>query len=263
MKRAVTAILAVLLFILPAFAAAPGRSQVILRATDEDGWVFSDVSLGSYAADTIRQAAGTDFAFLPSGLFGLNLSSGVVDEAALEASLPQDETIFVVSLTPVQLKEILEVSCSRLVMTEEETLDREASKWDGFLQMSGLHVIYNVPGLVGNRVYEVQLDDGSELDLSDTAAVYTAAVPASLLDGTYGYPAHSAQSEVGTLRDLVARRIAGEGVAEEPGDRRIILYGVHENNIIDALPPALIIFAILIFVFFGGHKWRRAFRFER
>lgn len=264
MKRVIPIFLAVLLLILPAFAAAPGQSQVVLQATEEgQAGACKDVSLGSYAADTMRQAAGTDLAFLPTGLLGLNLQSGPVDDEVLAASLPQDEMVYVVSLTAPQLKELLETACAPLVLDETEHLDRDASIWDGFLQLSGLHVIYNVPALPGSKVYEVKLDDATEPDLTDERVVFTAAVTQSLLDGTYGYPAFTPEREVGLLRELTARRIAAEGIDQEPDGSRIILYGAYENNIIDSFPPLLIVFVIVLFAFFGGHKWRRSVNFER
>lgn len=264
MKRIIPALLAALLLTLPAFAASPGQSGTLLRATEEDeSGTCRDVSLGSYAADTIRQAAGTDLALLPSGLLGLNLQAGPVDDEALALSLPRDETVCVVSLSAVQLKELLEISAAPLTLDETERLDREASTWDGFLQLSGLHVIYNVPSLAGNKVYELKLDDGTEPDLTDDTLMFTAAVPQSLLDGTYGYPALTPEREVGTLRELVGLRIAAEGITQAPDDRRIILYGAYENNIIDSFPPLLIVFVIILFAFFGGHKWRRSVNFER
>lgn len=263
MKRTFTALLLVLLLASPALAAGVGQSQLLLKASDDDGYTCLSVSLGSYAADTMRQAAGTDFALLPSGLLGLNLQAGPVDDEALALSFPKDEPVYVVTLTPAQLGEILEHACSRLAIDETEHLDRDASQWAGFLQLSGLHVIYDVPALPGRRVYEVKLDDASELDLTDDGAVYTAAVPQSMLDGTYGYPVLSAGAPVGTLRELVARRVAAEGITQAPDDRRIILYGARQNEIIDYFSPLLIIFVILLFAVFGGHKWRRAANFER
>lgn len=264
MKRIISAFLAVFLLTLPALAAAPGQSQVLLRATEDgEAGACRDVSLGSYAADTMRLAVGTDFAFLPTGLLGLNLQAGAVDGDTLALSLPEDEPVYVVSLTPALLKELLEASAAPLCLDETEHLDRGVSQWDGFLQLSGLHVVYNVPSLPGNKVYEAKLDDGSEVDFSDNTTVYTAAVTRSVLDGTYGYPVMEPEAEVGSLRALTARRIADEGIAQEPDDRRIILYGAYENNIINAIPPMLIVFVILLFAFFGGHKWRRKLNFER
>lgn len=248
---------------IPALAAGGGQVQTILRATDDDGYICKETSLGSYAADTLRQAAGTDFAMLPSGLLGLNLQAGIADETAIAQSFPQDETVYVVSLTPVQLGEILEHACARLTLNETEHLDKAASQWGGFLQLSGLHVIYNVSSPVGQRLYSVKLDDAVELDLTDDSTRYTAAVTASVLDGTYGYPALTAEREVGTLRELVTERIAAEGVSEEPSGKRIILYGARENEIISYFSPVFIIFVIVLMAFFGGHKWRRAANFER
>lgn len=263
-KRFFLLILVLFTLAAPAFAAVPGQSQVVLAATEEGRpGACTDVGLGSYAADTMRQAAGTDIALLPTGLLGLNLPSGPIDSEALALSFPADETVYTVTLTAPELREILEISAAPLCLNEEETLDRDASTWDGFLQLSGLHVIYNVPSLPGNKLYELKLDDASEPDLTSEALTFTAAVPASLLDGSYGYPVRTPEGEVGSLRSLLEERIAAEGIDTLPETRRIILYGAYENNIIDAFPPLLIVFVILLFAVFGGYKWRRKASFER
>ena len=263
-KHVISVLLALFLLALPAAASPYSQSQVILRATEEgQRGACRDVSLGSYVADTMRQAADTDFALLPSGLLGLNLQPGPVDEAVLFDSFPKDEMVYVVTLTAPQLRELLETSAAPLALDETEGLDRDASQWDGFLQISGFYVIYSVSFPAGERIYELTLEDGTEPDLSDESLTFTAAVPQSLLDGTYGYPTLTPGREVGPLRELVSQRIAAEGVAGEPDDRRIILYGANENKIIDSFPPLLIVFVIVLFAFFGGHKWRRSANFER
>lgn len=265
MKRTCSILFSILLSValaVPALAAG-GQIQTLLRATDDDGYICKETSLGSYAADTLRQAAGTDFAMLPSELLGLNLQAGIADETAIAQSFPQDEAVYVVSLTSAELREILETACAHLTLDETEHLDKAASQWGGFLQLSGLHVIYNVSSPAGQRLYSVKLDDATELDMTDDATRYTAAVPASMLDGTYGYPEMRAEREVGALRELVAARIAAEGVTEEPSGKRIILYGARENEIIGYFSPVFIIFVIVLMAFFGGHKWRRAVNFER
>ncbi len=262
MKRLIFLFLSISLLLLPA-AALSGQSGLLLRSTEEGGTVCSDTPLGSYAADTLRLAAGADLALLPSDLLGINLPPGTVDEAVLSASLLRDEAVYTVTLTPADLAALLEVAASRLTTNIEESLDREASNWGGFLQVSGILVIYDVPAPVGERVYSLKLADGTELDPADDATTLTAALPASLLEGGYGFPALTAEEEVGTLYELMLRRIADEGIEAEPDSRRILLYGCRENDLIDYFPPGLIVMVVLIFAFFGGSKWRRKFDFTR
>ena len=172
MKRVLTALILAVLLVSPASATGPGQSQTILKATDDDGFVCQSTSLGNYVTDTLRLAAGTDFAFLPSGLMGLNLPAGTVDCSALELSLPRDEAVYTVTLTASQLRQILELSCSHLTLDRTEQLDKSTSSWDGFLQLSGLRVTYNVPALVGNRVYSVTDPEGRKLNLDDLSLIH-------------------------------------------------------------------------------------------
>ena len=263
-KRVLTGLLLALLLAAQTSAAGIGQSRQLLKSTDDDGYTCEATTLGSYAADTMRQAAGTDFAFLPSGLLGLNLQPGEVDEAALALSFPEDETVYSVTLTAEQLREVLALSGSRLTVNKAEQLDRKASQWGGFLQISGLRVTYNVPALPERRIWSVQLPDRTELNL-DGDFIYTAAVPASMLDATYGYGGILAQEgrAIGQLRELLARRIAAEGIDGEPEGIRVTLYGARVNEIINYFPPVLIILAVLLMAVFGGHKWRRSATFER
>ena len=265
MKRVLTALILAVLLVSPASATGPGQSQTILKATDDDGFVCQSTSLGNYVTDTLRLAAGTDFAFLPSGLMGLNLPAGTVDCSALELSLPRDEAVYTVTLTASQLRQILELSCSRLTLDKTEQLDKNTSSWAGFLQLSGLRVTYNVPALVGNRVYSAVDLEGRKLNLDDGGTVYTAAVPASMLGDSYGYGKYMYVEalSIGTLRQLVGQRIAAEGVNQVEDSRRITLYGARENEIIDYFPPFLILVVVVLFAVFGGHKWRRRATFER
>ena len=267
LKRMITVLILVILLSSSVSASGPGLSEYILKATDDDGYVFRSTSLGNYVTDTIRQAAGTDFAFLPSDLMGLNLAAGTVDNAGLELSLPRDEPVYIVSITVPQLRQVLELSCSHLTLDATEQIDEAASAWGGFLQLSGLRVTYNVPALVGARVYSVMDMDRQELDLTDGDTIYTAAVPASMLEGSYGYErylsADAARLSVGTLRQLVAQRIDAEGISQQWEDRRITLDGARENEIIDYFPPYLILFVVVLFAVFGGYKWRRSANFER
>ena len=257
--RALGALLISLALGTGAAAAAVGQAQLPLDATDSQGAMVDSTPLGSYVADALREAAETDFAFVPSGLLGLNLPAGSVDEQTLAQSLPRDETVYRFSLTGAQLEQVLLHACSHLTLDEKECLDRAASKWDGFLQLSGLEVIYNVPALPERRLYDAERG-GEALALDDT--VYTAAAPASFFTD-YGYDVPEPEEDaVGQLRQIVSERIAREGVTELPA-RRIILYGARENEIISSIPPVLAVFVVILMVAFNGRKWRRKADFER
>ena len=86
-----------------------------------------------------------------------------------------------------------------------------------------------------------------------------------MLGDSYGYGKYMYVEalSIGTLRQLVGQRISTEGVNQVEDSHRITLYGARENEIIDYFPPFLILFVVVLFAVFGGHKWRRRATFER
>lgn len=118
------------------------------------------------AADVVREAAGADIAFLAAGL--LKESTG---DLASIMRYPTDE-IVVITLSGAQLKKALERSLSNYPQPN-----------DGFLQISGMTVVFSESAPPESRILEVKVGDA----LLSAGRQYTAAMPATLARGALGY----------------------------------------------------------------------------
>ena len=150
-----------------------------------------ETPVGDFVADSLRWRFGTDIALVNGGtLRGDRIfPAGAVSEKLLTELLPFANTVDIVTLTGAQLRRVMELSASALV-TEDEEYDPAFRVPDGgFLQVSGLKVVYDtkekptlfdVGGRVdswGSRLKRLSvLKDGEWREVEDgntyTAAVY-------------------------------------------------------------------------------------------
>jgi 2',3'-cyclic-nucleotide 2'-phosphodiesterase (5'-nucleotidase family) len=120
------------------------------------------------AADVMRAAANADIAFLPAGVLKPGFKSG---ELSKMLQFPTDEVV-VLTLTGAQIRQALERSVAMV-----------PSPNPGFLQVSGLTVVYSPAGAPNKRVVSVSVS-GADLQLSRE---YRVAMPGSLARGGLGY----------------------------------------------------------------------------
>ena len=211
---------------------------------------------GSVAADALRYAADADFAVLPSGMLAGGLEQGFLTREQLEAVVDGDAAAAVAGVTPARLKAVLENSVSHIVTDmETETIDRSASDWEGFAQVSGLVFKYDASAPAGERVVWIKLPDGTALDLSDDTTVYRLASTEAVLSGSLGYPvfADAQTLDIG-LVDALESYIADCGTEIRTEDlERITAIGAGENQLIGILPvPVLIAAAVVLIALFAA-----------
>ncbi len=120
------------------------------------------------AADVIRQAAGTDGAFLPAGLVKQGYDK---DNLASLLEYPTEEVV-VVGMTGAQVRAALELSVSLFPQPNKS-----------FLQLSGFEVTFNKGAASNKRITSVTVN-GATLD---SARTYSVAMPSSLAKGGLGY----------------------------------------------------------------------------
>ena len=210
-------------------AAVLGYSEDLLRGCDQYGNTNTETSFGALAADAARAWSGADVALLPSEDFGTNLAAGPVTEEALANCLQRNSQLAVVEMTPAQLYEYLEIGFSHVVVTAQDTIDPEASYFAGYLQLSGLRVVYDAAAPVGERVYQLELENGTPVDPEDRAIRYRVVSTKELLLGAYGYPAFS-EGElemVGTELEAVSAYFQGHQRVSQP-ERRVRIYGTRD-----------------------------------
>jgi 2',3'-cyclic-nucleotide 2'-phosphodiesterase (5'-nucleotidase family) len=129
----------------------------------------SSSDLGAQAAaDVIRGVAGSDFAFLASGLLKSTYSK---DDLSTILEFPTDE-IVVMSLTGAEVRQAMERSVQLYPQSNTS-----------FLQVSGLDVSFKKNGLPNERVTGITTSGGPIQD----GKTYTVAMPGNLARGGLGY----------------------------------------------------------------------------
>jgi 2',3'-cyclic-nucleotide 2'-phosphodiesterase (5'-nucleotidase family) len=203
-----------------------------------------ECGIGLLAADAVRKAAGADIAIVNSGVIENSLNPGPVTWDEILTVFSEDKEISVTKITPHELWQMLEVSVSHITVdTETEMVNREASAFDGFPQISGLLVKYDGSARAGERIYSMSMEDGTPLAPNDTETLITLAAAKYMLEGGYGYPSVEEVNDTGiTLAEAFADYIA-EG-ASAPKEGRIVALGVHENRIINLFPKPLLLICL-------------------
>lgn len=133
----------------------------------------SPAEVGSFApaetaSDLIREAAGSDVAFIAAGSLRRPTTA---NDLADYMQFPND-TISVVRLTGAQILEALERSIAFF-----------PSPNAAFLQVSGLEIVYRSSPSASPRIADVRVGNGA----IQRSASYTVAMPTALARGSYGY----------------------------------------------------------------------------
>ena len=201
-----------------------------------------EMPLGDFVADGLRWRFKTDVGFVNGGsLRGDRIfPAGEVSEKNLMEILPFGNIIDVVTVTGVQLRQIVELSASALIV-EGEHFDPAFRVPDGgFLQISGLKVVYDLKEKAasfdaegrllswGNRLKQISVLKDGEWRKVDDKAKYTVAVNSWTADGGDRYFVFKeARRESTEVRDLDALvdylRSFPDGRVDMKTDGRIVI----------------------------------------
>lgn len=221
-----------------------------------DGSLSCESILGDACADALRLGTGADFALVPGGEFSGNLEPKPQTHAAIRAVLKHpDAPIAIASLTPAQLCEMLEAGLAAITLTEDTSIDRRASAFDGFPQVSGFRFIYDASAHPGERVMHLYGGDGKEIDRCDTALSYTVAAPAYLFQGEFGYPVIFCTESGSTLSDLLSDHVAAGTGDAYTGRGRITAVGCADYNIVNHFPLVTCVIAAMV-IWVGARLWK-------
>ncbi|MDR1299320.1 MAG: 5'-nucleotidase C-terminal domain-containing protein [Oscillospiraceae bacterium] len=209
-----------------------GRLFEILRmgaGTSAETFVDStnaEFSLGAAAADAARAATGADIAVVLGGDLLRNIQSGAVYPTDVSEAFARDRVLGVAEVSAAQLFALLEHGFSHVALAEDETIDRAASSFYGFPQVSGLRVTYDASAPPYGRITELTLDGGETLAPEDARDVIRLAAPAELLDGIFGYPplpyVLSGATQISALSDFIA---SGPPVYGDSAGERVRVIG--------------------------------------
>ena len=209
-----------------AYAAVGSGTEVagtvprLLIAVESQNSQSGECSLGDAVTDAVRRYLKSDVAIVCGGDLVNNLPAGDVTWDALRSVFAEDRHLATATVTIRQLREILEAGLSRVVMDESERIDAQASMHEGFPQISGFTLFFEVSAPPGERVYEVIMGNES-LDLDDDTKTVVLAATSFMLEGGYGMPKVEpiARSEL-TLVDVMARYMNdGMGEYQNTGER--------------------------------------------
>lgn len=239
----------------PAIGEAP-RAMSPNRTEQSYGARLQETALGSYAADGMRQAAGTDIAVECGGHFVNSLPGGPITEEDACRVFAGDVKVVVVELTCAQLFDLLEYGVGMARIDGAERLDAGSGS-DCFPQISGFSFEFDVSQLPGQRLRRVEMDGGIVLHRED-GRVLAAALPEDLLDGALGYTglAGVEGSLVGGQRELLAAHIVYQGQVSIPSGGRITMVGSSDATLYDSLRIGTLLPYILLVVILFRLLWR-------
>ena len=192
--------------------AVAGNTPTLLKATNPPGCNTSEMALCDVIADATRASGGTELAIINGGDVIHNLDGGETTWGDIRFLFSEDRALGVTEITGAELLELLEHGVSHATVDmSTETLDLEASAFDGFPQISGFSFSYDPSAPEGLRIVSMELDGGKNIT-SDMTLRLTA--PIFMLEGGYGYPALEYQPMDVTLSEAMGRYYGGETLPE-------------------------------------------------
>lgn len=220
-----------------------GTVESLQQATNGYGCTTKEMELCDTVADAVRSACNTQIAIINGGDFLHNLQGGQATWNDILFIFTENKTLGVAEVSGAQLLEILEYGVSHATVDmSTETLDIEASSFDGFPQISGFTFAYDPTAPVGQRILYADLSDGTEITADMTL---TLAATEYMLSGGYGYPVIDHRSADLTLADATARYF-NEGTLGDPKMKRIASVGLSDS--IGFSRPAILVvsFAVIL-----------------
>lgn len=219
-----------------------GILSVRLTSLAEETPGSDTCQLGALTTTSALQAAQADVAILPAADLENDLPVGAVSWGDLIQAVNEDRELALVVITPAQLYEMLEYGLSYLVLdTEQEKLLRDASHFDGFPQIAGFTLTADASAAPGERVYQVRLNDGTELLPNDTQTQLRLVSTTYLLSGGYGYQALDGWQGLGlTLADSLAAYL-GETDRTEFTKAPLSVIGARETTLAGQFPTPVLL----------------------
>ena len=258
LKRSIicSTVLAILLFIaIPVTASASGGSAVIgtapsiLVSSGKQNGLYEECTLGDALADAMVRFTDADLAIVNGGCLKGNILQGDVTEAHIEEAI-EDCDVVMVTVSPRDLFDMLEICLSHVVTDGKRDYDAAASEHPSFPQVSGLRVTYDPSAEPYARISRVTIDDKA-VQADDDRAL-TVAVPAPLRDGDLS---GIGADDVGTGETLVSlmKKYVSSGMDDYyTPPKRIIPQGIHSSVFPDRYAVILllavcgVLFALLL-----------------
>lgn len=230
-----------------------------------NGSLTDDSPLGLAAADAAAASCGADLALLCGGDLAGNLLPGPVTWEKLRFAFAADPALALCTVSPAQLRELLEFCLSRMTVDEHDlSIDREASAFAAFPQVAGFTVKYDVSAPIGSRVTELTALDGTDLLSPENAgAAYLLVSTEPLLSGSYGPVPDLPRQPAGmTVCQALADFIAAGRMTDYSDADRVRSIGSTDSSLVrelglnSVLLPVCIIAALALGAFYRAKSRR-------
>lgn len=194
---------------------APASIKVARELTTRDVGA-QESNLAEVIADAVREAAGTDIAFLAASAFNeVTIPKGTTTpDEVLKALAFKSDSIRIVRLKGSQVRQAL-----------ERAVELYPQRRSAFLQVSGITFTVDASADPGKRVVSVKVGKN---DLNSDS-IYTVAMPAPLADGALTYYKVWSKADIDrdhdpnmTLEEAVTRYLANHATIGEKGEDRIV-----------------------------------------
>lgn len=240
----------------PVLGSSPGAMSPNVTARSY-GARLQETALGCYVADSLRAGTGAQLAIVCGGLLAQSLPGGTITAGDVQAVFGADQPVWVVTIQAQTLFQLLEQAVSHAQLGEDELLDPDSAA-DQFPQISGFSFVFDVSQLPGRRVREIILEDGTALEQTDPRS-FTLAVPQDMTDGTLGFSAleGAAGTAAGTLSELLASYIQGQGQVMIPDTGRITMLGSADQTLFEQFHMGTLLPYILLLALLIRLPWRR------
>jgi 2',3'-cyclic-nucleotide 2'-phosphodiesterase (5'-nucleotidase family) len=188
------------------------RAQTL--AGSEPGKRDQESPADSLFADILREHARADIAFLPGVGYGVAIPAGPIRKSALKNLVPHDSKLVAMTLTGVDIKDVLEQSVENVLTQDPQ------KKVGGMVQVSGLTFTYQPGQKYGSRV-QTTLVGGKPLDPRQQ---YRTVTNSMLADGGHNYRALTRGSDRRELElqyDIIESALRKRGRITTPERGRI------------------------------------------
>jgi hypothetical protein len=210
MKKSISALLSS--FMLSLLLASSSSAQPIASKTDINGSDngSKETSLGDLTADALKSASAVDMAFIPaSALRSVMLPANGLTSDQLAGTL-------VATTAPANAYVTMRLKGKQIISALEHSVSHLPQSYDGFLQVSGIHVVYDPNKPEGSRIVSVSLDNGTVLSPDSQ---YLAVMTQPLGIGGMGYFQAWNQSDiVKTSDESVSTALVNYALAHQPID---------------------------------------------
>lgn len=229
---------------------AVGSVGAALSSLSEATPGSAECDLGSYVADAVRYSLGADAAIINSGDLESDFPDNVVSYTDICNVFTEDRGLALAQVSAAELCELLEGALSRITVDKtRDMIDRDASDFGGFPQISGIELTYDGSANAGERIYVLKTSDGRVIDPEDTQTVFMLAATEYMLDGGWGYSLDAEYEPTPhTLSTAVAEYISNGDISFFRGRIRVI--GVNDSWIGEIVPVDILYIIIIVLLGF-------------